>query len=122
MHMNWKNIFSSLTIAANCLLCFFLLFYDRLVVPSFLQVMGRAHPLFLHFPIVLFALFLVWIWIIPQQRFHASGLSQQIGEWLVLSVAFTSAITALMGVLLSKEPGYNEESLAWHKWSGAFLS
>jgi uncharacterized membrane protein len=120
--MNWKNMLSSLTLAANCLLCFLLLFYDRLVVPSFLQVVGRAHPLFLHFPIVLFALLIVWVWAIPQQRFHASGLSRQISEWLLLSVAFTSAITALMGVLLSKEPGYNEESLAWHKWSGACLS
>ena len=122
MHMNWKNILYSLTIAANCLLCFFLFFYDRLVVPSLLQVIGRAHPLFLHFPIVLFALFLAWIWVIPQQRFHTLGLSGEVGEWLLLSVAFTSAITALMGVLLSKEAGYNQDSLQWHKWSGACLS
>lgn len=120
--MNWKNILYSLTIAANCLLCFFLLFYDYLVVPSFLQVIGRAHPLFLHFPIVLFAIFLAWIWVIPQQRFHASGLSGEVGEWLLLSVAFTSVITALMGILLSREPGYSEGSLGLHKWSGACLS
>ncbi|MBN8854586.1 MAG: chitobiase/beta-hexosaminidase C-terminal domain-containing protein [Sphingobacteriales bacterium] len=118
--MNWKNILSSLTIAANCLLVFFLLFYDRLVVPPVLQVAGRAHPLFLHFPIVLFALWLIWIWIIPKQQ--ASGLAGHIGEWLLLSVAFTAALTALMGILLSKEAGYNPESLSWHKWSGACLS
>jgi len=122
MHMNWKNILSSLTIAANCLLVFFLLFYDRLVVPPLLQVIGRAHPLFLHFPIVLFALWLIWVWVIPKQRFHVSGLAEHIGEWLLLSVAFTTALTALMGVLLSKEPGYNPESLSWHKWSGAIMS
>jgi len=120
--MNWKNILSSLTMAANCLLVFFLLFYDRLVVPSLLQVIGRAHPLFLHFPIVLFALWLIWVWVIPKQRFHDSGLAEHIGEWLLLSVAFTAALTALMGILLSKEPGYNPESLSWHKWSGAILS
>jgi uncharacterized membrane protein len=122
MRMNWKNILGSVTIAANCLLVFFLLFYDRLVVPPLLQVIGRAHPLFLHFPIVLFALWLIWIWIVPKQRFHASGLAAHIGEWLLLSVAFTSALTALMGILLSKEAGYNPESLEWHKWSGAILS
>ncbi len=114
--MNWKNMLGSLTIAANCLLCFFLLFYSRLSVPPFLQVIGRAHPLFLHFPIVLFVLFLVWTWFIPRQR------SADLDEWLLLSVALTAVITALMGVLLSKEPGYNEESLAWHKYSGALLS
>ena len=63
---NWKSIFYSTTIAANCLLCFFLLFYDRIAVPSLLQVAGRAHPLILHFPIVLFALFIIWIWLIPK--------------------------------------------------------
>jgi hypothetical protein len=120
--MNWKNILSSVTIAANCLLVFFLLFYDRLVIPPLLQVIGRAHPLFLHFPIVLFALWLIWIWVVPKQRFHASGLVEQIGEWLLLSVAFTTAVTALMGILLSKEAGYNPDSLALHKWSGALLS
>ncbi|MBN9383877.1 MAG: chitobiase/beta-hexosaminidase C-terminal domain-containing protein [Chitinophagaceae bacterium] len=120
--MNWKNILYSLTIAANCLLCFFLLFYDHLVVPSLLQVVGRAHPLFLHFPIVLFALFIAWIWAIPQRRWYAAGLSEEVSEWLLLLVAITSVITALMGILLSKEAGYNEESLAWHKWSGACLS
>jgi len=120
--MNWKNILSSLTIAANCLLVFFLFFYDRLVVPPLLQVTGRAHPLFLHFPIVLFALWLIRIWVIPKQRLHTSGLAESIGEWLLLSVAFTAALTALMGILLSREAGYNPESLAWHKWSGASLS
>ncbi|HVU57686.1 MAG TPA: c-type cytochrome domain-containing protein [Puia sp.] len=120
--MNWKNIFSSLTIAANCLLVFFLLFYDRLVIPTLLQVVGRAHPLFLHFPIVLFALFLVWIWVIPKRYFPDEGLVQSISEWMLLIVAFTAAITALMGILLSREAGYNADALAWHKWSGAILS
>ena len=39
-----------------------------------------------------------------------------------LLTAFTSALTALMGIFLSKEPGYNADSLAWHKWSGAGVS
>ena len=120
--LNWKRIFFSTTIAANSLLCFYLLFYDRIAVPSLLQVAGRAHPLFLHFPIVLFALFIIWIWVVPRQPFHSSQLYDDIGEWLLLSTAFTSALTALMGIFLSKEPGYNAESLVWHKWTGAAVS
>jgi uncharacterized membrane protein len=120
--VNWKNILFSVTIAANCLLCFLLIFYDRLIVPSLLQVVGRAHPLFLHFPIVLFALFIGWIWIVPKKQFHSPELFFDISKWLLLLTAFTSAITALMGVFLSKEPAYNQDSLQWHKWSGSFIS
>jgi uncharacterized membrane protein len=120
--MNWKSIFLSITIAANCLLCFFLVFYDGLAVPSLLQVVGRAHPLFLHFPIVLFALFLLWVWVVPKRSFHSPELYEKLGKWLLLATAFTSAITALMGIFLSKESGYNADGLFWHKWTGALVS
>ncbi|HXB44694.1 MAG TPA: c-type cytochrome domain-containing protein, partial [Puia sp.] len=120
--MNWKNILYSATIAANCLLCFLLFFYDRLIVPSLLQVAGRAHPLILHFPIVLFALFIAWIWIVPKSEIPANQFFQNIGKWLLLSTAFVSAITALMGIFLSKEPGYDQDALSWHKWSGSLVS
>src|SRR3984893_14371865 len=117
-----KNILFSATIAANSLLCFLLIFYDRLMVPSLLQVAGRAHPLFVHFPIVLFALFIGWIWIVPKQQFPPPQLFQNLSKWLLLSTACTSAITALMGIFLSKELGYNQDSLQWHKWSGTLIS
>ena len=102
--VNWKSIFFSTTIAANSLLCFFLLFYDRIAVPSLLQVAGRAHPLFLHFPIVLFALFIIWIWLVPRQPFHSSQLYDDIGKWLLLVTAFTAALTALMGYSFPRNP------------------
>ena len=44
------------------------------------------------------------------------------GEWLLLLAAFTSAITALMGLFLSKEEGYDAEALKWHKWGGVTVS
>jgi len=91
-------------------------------VPSLLQVVGRSHPLFLHFPIVLFALFIIWIWLAPKQQLNSPELFQDISKWLLLSTAFTASLTALMGVFLSKEPSYNEDSLSLHKWSGAFVS
>ena len=117
-----KNILFSATIFANCLLCFLLIFYGRLYVPSLLQVLGRAHPLFLHFPIVLFALFICWVWLAPKKQFHSPELFQDISKWLLLSTAFTASLTALMGIFLSKEPSYNQDSLQWHKCSGTFIS
>ena len=120
--MKSRNILFSATLFANCLLCFFLIFYDGLAIPGFLQVAGRAHPLFLHFPIVLFVLFLVWSWLIPRSALHTAGLHESIAGWLLLSTAATAVITALMGVFLSKEPGYTSDALVWHKWSGALIS
>lgn len=119
MKINWKNILFNITLAANCLLCFLVFFDNRLVVPSWLQVAGRMHPLFLHFPIVLLVLSVCWILLIPKQQFV---LSQDIGKWLLLFAACTSAITALMGLILSKEPGYDPESLQGHKLSGLAVS
>jgi uncharacterized membrane protein len=120
--MKWKNIFYNVTLAANCLLCFLLIFYEKLIAPSLLQVFGRMHPLFLHFPIVLFALFIAWIWFAPKNKFNNDALFQNIGEWLLLATAFTAAFTALMGLFLSREQGYNQDALTWHKWSGALVS
>ncbi len=121
MQINWKNILFNITLAANCLLCFLLVFDERLVVPSWLQVAGRMHPLVLHFPIVMLILFVCWMILVPRQHFAAS-LFHEIGRWMLLTAAFTSAITALMGLVLSKEPGYDAGSLQAHKWSGAAVS
>jgi uncharacterized membrane protein len=122
MRLYPKNILFGATLAINCLLCFFLIFYERLQIPPYLQVVGRAHPLFLHFPIVLFAIFIVWIWIGPIRHALSQPVFRGTGKWLLLITAFTAAITALMGIFLSKEAGYDEDTLALHKWSGAMVS
>jgi hypothetical protein len=46
----------------------------------------------------------------------------QVGEWLLLLSAFTSAITAILGLFLSREQGYDAETLMWHKWGGVIVS
>ena len=49
-----KKVAERSLIPLNSLLLFFLLFEPRIVLPGWLQVFGRMHPLALHFPIVLF--------------------------------------------------------------------
>jgi hypothetical protein len=51
--MKLKNILGTTLIPLNSLLLFFLIFDNKLVVPLWLQVLGRMHPVILHFPIVL---------------------------------------------------------------------
>src|ERR1700722_6855859 len=108
----WKNALFNTTIAIDCLLCFLVLFESRLVIPSWLQVAGRMHPLVIHFPIVLLILFI-------GQQFL---LRQKQDNTLLLLTALTAAITATMGLLLSIEPGYDADALTTHKWSGIFFS
>lgn len=110
----WKNLVFNLTFALNCLLAFLLLFSDKLVIPAWLQVGGRLHPLILHFPIVIIVLYVLWL-LFARSNSHYAEIAQD----LFLLSAFTAVLTALCGLLLSTEPGYDPEALQTHKWAGA---
>ncbi len=112
-----QNIIFNICFAINCLLVFFLFFESKIVMPSWLQVMGRMHPLFLHFPITLLVLYIFWTLFVDKKN-GDNELIKNIGKWLLLVSAFTASFTALMGLFLSKEEGYETDALKWHKWSG----
>jgi uncharacterized membrane protein len=116
-----KNIFYNISFAFNCLLVFLLVFENRIILPSWLQVAGRMHPMILHFPIVFVVLYVLWV-LFFQKKISPAETAITIGEWLLLLAAFTSAATALMGLFLSREEGYDAEALRWHKWSGVIVS
>lgn len=115
-----KTIFERSLIPLNSLLLFFLLFEPRIVLPAWLQVFGRMHPLALHFPIVLVMIYA------GVMIFFPSGLRKE--RWFIsavdavlLSAAFTASVTALMGFALSRNEGYDPDSLSVHKWTGVFI-
>ncbi|MHA4812577.1 c-type cytochrome domain-containing protein [Flavitalea flava] len=130
--MKLKPIFATSLIPLNTLLFFFLFFEDRLTIPSWLQVFGRMHPVALHFPIVLVIGYAGWIWLVETKHFeqkqslplspNGKNWPENVAENLLLASAFTAAITAIVGLVLSREPGYEGSSIAWHKWMGAFIS
>jgi uncharacterized membrane protein/mono/diheme cytochrome c family protein len=117
----WKAILYNTSFALNCMLLFLLVFENRLLVPAWVQTIGRMHPLLLHFPIVLLILCICWELFSGLKK---SGASEQenIGDGLLLLASLTAAMSALMGLLLSKEDGYTQEVVAWHKWGGVFIS
>ncbi len=119
MQQKTKNIFFNTCILLSTLLLMLLLFGNQLKSNAFLQVLGRMHPLMLHFPIVL--LLVAFTWELATARTNNSVL-QNAGDWLLLAAALTSLIAALMGILLSQEEGYNSNSLSLHKWSGAIIA
>lgn len=119
--MKIRKVIAVSLLPLNVLLLFFLVVSSRIVVPAWLQVPGRMHPLVVHFPIVLVLLYAAWVLCSPRTLREQSHWSL-IGEGLLLGAAATAALTALTGFLLSKEAGYDEAILNWHKWWGAGLS
>ncbi len=119
MAKRWQYIMFNTCIALNCLLVFLLLFGNAMRLPLLLQVMGRMHPMLLHFPIVLLVVAFVWEMFVPK---NDHNLVTKTGDWLLIATALTAALTALMGLFLSKEEGYDAEAMALHQWSGVSIA
>ena len=97
---------------------FLLLFGDRIVVPVWLQPLGRMHPLLLHFPIVI----LLMAMSMEAFRFNTTNSSNEFYRNFLTNLFLVgtlfAGITVIMGLFLSKEDGYRGQVLFWHKWSG----
>jgi uncharacterized membrane protein len=117
----WKNIFFNTILFLNCLLLFLLLLEGRLSVPLWLQVFGRMHPLIVHFPIVLVLIYFGFLFFIPA-GFNRETWYITMMDILLFVSALSAVFSALMGLFLSKEKGYDPDALAWHKWTGVATS
>lgn len=82
---------------------------ENLQVPTWLQVMGRLHPLLLHFPIVLLLLSSSLLWIRDENRMRYF-------TWLLLIGANLAGATVVAGLFLATED-YSGEAISWHKWT-----
>ncbi|HAS58879.1 MAG TPA: cytochrome C, partial [Algoriphagus sp.] len=82
--------------------------------PSFFQVIGRSHPLLLHFPIVLLLAGIIFF-LVPSLR--NNNEVKNIGELIFLAGANFAGITVVAGLILAKED-YEGEALNWHQWAG----
>ena len=105
--------------ALHVLLVFLLLFESRVVVPVWLQPVGRMHPLMLHFPLAL--LVVLGILQLFKKEFPQPGF-EKIHRFLLQITALCTVLAALMGLFLSLEEGYTGETLALHKWGGVLVS
>ena len=121
MH-RWKNSLFNISFALNCLLLFLLAFENRLSIPVWLQVAGRMHPLILHFPVVLVILYALTAFIFSFNKENTDNSYKSITDLLLLLAALSSVVTALAGLILSREEGYDAEALVWHKWGGVAVS
>ena len=101
----------------NPFLVFIVLFKEKLTLHIGMVWMGKFHPLFLHFPIVLsicIGLYLVFI--------SAGKLAKVIEQQVLLTNAFISVLVAITGLFLSKENTYAEDVLTQHQWGGVAIA
>ncbi len=87
---------------------------SAIVLPDWLLVLGRTHPLLLHFPIVLLLMGLLFFWIPDLQR---KPDLRQLGELCLLLGANFAGFTVLAGLILASED-YDSGLLVWHQWAG----
>jgi uncharacterized membrane protein len=81
-----------------------------LEIPPLLQVLGRTHPLILHFPIVLLLMAVGLFWL-SDEKF------KQTAAHILLAGANLTGLTVVAGLLLANED-YEGDALAWHQWLG----
>jgi uncharacterized membrane protein len=97
---------------------FLLVFESKIVIPVWLQPIGRMHPLILHFPIVILLLAVV----MEAFRFNKISSTNEFYKIfatnLLLVGALLAAVTVIMGLFLSREDGYTGTVVQWHKWTG----
>jgi uncharacterized membrane protein len=111
-----KAILGQVLFAVNVFVLFLVLAENRVLIPDWLHVFGRMHPLLLHFPIVIILLAILLVGIpdlLPKKED-----SLLYGKDLLLIGALTAGFTVIAGLLLSHETGYAKEALFWHKWTG----
>lgn len=104
--------------ASAVFILFLLAFENKIVIPVWLQPIGRLHPLILHFPIVILLLAVV----MEAFRFNKANTVNEFYRTfstnLLLVGALLAAVTVIMGLFLSREDGYTGTVVQWHKWAG----
>jgi len=119
MNRSIKGFAGNILFTLNIFIIFLLLLENLLVIPHWLQPVGRMHPMMLHFPIVIIMLSMVLEFFRFKPEYTNQQFYQSFTTNLLLIGVLSSAVTVIMGLFLSKEGGYTGSVLQWHKWSGA---
>ncbi|MGN7888020.1 c-type cytochrome domain-containing protein [Dyadobacter sp. 22481] len=119
MHLRLRVFAEQLLVASNIFILFLLLFESKLVIPAWLQTIGRMHPLILHFPIVILLLAMLLEFFRFKPEYAENAFYRNFLQGLLLIGTLFAAVTVIMGLFLSREEGYEGATLNYHKWTGA---
>jgi uncharacterized membrane protein len=122
MKINLKAYSGNILLFLNTLILFLLIFENELVIPQWLQPLGRMHPMLLHFPIVLLLVSLIMEFFQFKINEDSRVFYKSITSKIMFSGILLAAITVIMGIFLSLEEAYEGgDVLNWHKWSGVSI-
>lgn len=116
-----RRIAQQLLVASIFVIAFLLIFETKLVIPTWLQPLGRMHPLMLHFPIVLLLIAIVMEFFRYNSQNANNIYYRNFLDDFLLIGSLSAGITVVMGLFLSREEGYTGSTLQWHKWTGAAI-
>ncbi|PGH41166.1 MAG: cytochrome C, partial [Candidatus Nephrothrix sp. EaCA] len=117
-----KNIANNLLAGLNIFILFLLAAESYVTIPQWLQPIGRMHALVLHFPIVILILAMLMEFFRFRTEFAKEKFYAEFTSALLLVGALLSAVTVIMGLFLSHEPGYEGGTLQLHKWFGVSIT
>jgi uncharacterized membrane protein len=106
-----KPAIDNILFALSIFIAFLLAFEDALVIPPWLHVIGRMHPLILHFPIVILLAAIAGLLFLPGRY------EQEVRTTLMIG-ALTAHVTIIMGIFLAKEGDATGTTIERHKWLG----
>ncbi|MEP7268754.1 MAG: hypothetical protein ABI844_14090, partial [Saprospiraceae bacterium] len=116
-----NRLVSNINFCLAILLAFLGIFQDKIDATPIFQSIGRGHLLLLHLPIGI--LLLIGIFTFFRKSFDEKFLREFNATSISIAASF-ALLTAILGLILSKEGGYDEEILSFHKRMGiitAFL-
>jgi hypothetical protein len=115
----FKRLTSTAVFGIQVLIAFILLFESQISVPLWLQTIGRLHLVLLHLPI---GLFLLTALLVFTRKYFESESFDSLVSFLLHLTSLAASLSALMGLLLSFEGGYDNDALGLHKWLGLTMS
>ncbi len=122
MKINLKAYSGNILLFFNTLILFLLIFENNLIIPEWLQPLGRMHPMLLHFPIVLLLVSIIMEFFQFKIKEDSRVFYQNITSRIMISGILLAAITVIMGIFLSLEDSYEGgDVLNWHKCSGVSI-
>ncbi len=84
-----------------------------------IEFIGRFHPLFVHLPIGILLIAILFEWLSRKEKFK----SLQASMLPILLIGSVSAVlSCVTGFLLSQSGEYESELVGWHQWMGISLA
>src|SRR5690554_5910883 len=111
-----QSILEQVLFSTHIFLLVLLLAESRLLIPDWLHVVGRLHPVLLHFPIVLLLL-AISIVLFPNLLKNKEDQAYY-GRMLFLVGCIFTAFTVIAGFFLALEDAAMTASMLRHKWTG----